>query len=119
MFPGRAFPVWLGTGFGAGSGYTDCERTFNPVAVPGVRIVSSKSPEAAKTQPSTFERLQQKAGEAFGSARQEAGKQIDKAQAKVEPELEKAKDYVKDSAQDLLNKAKSGANKVEDKVRQV
>jgi len=30
----RAFPVWLGSGFGLGSAYTDCQITFNPALVP-------------------------------------------------------------------------------------
>lgn len=28
----------LGLGFGFGQGYSDCERVFNPAAVPGFRI---------------------------------------------------------------------------------
>ena len=102
-----------------GSGYSDCERMLNPVTIPGVRIVPSGAADASKTTPSTFEVLQQKAGEAFGNAKEEAGKQIDKASNKVEPELQKGKSYVKESADDLLSKAKAKMGKVEDKVRQV
>lgn len=35
---GRPWPVLLGLGFGLGQGYADCERVFNPAAVPGFRI---------------------------------------------------------------------------------
>jgi hypothetical protein len=35
---GRPWPVFLGLGFGIGQGYSDCERVFNPAAVPGFRI---------------------------------------------------------------------------------
>jgi len=38
LFRRRAFPVWLTTGFGLGSAYTDCQITFNPAAVPGITI---------------------------------------------------------------------------------
>ncbi|KDN49933.1 DUF543-domain-containing protein [Tilletiaria anomala UBC 951] len=120
LFKRRAWPVWLGTGFGMGSGYTDCERMFNPVAVPGVRIVPAKSVEgAASSSPGTFELLQQKAGEAFGAAKVKAGDQLEQATEKASSELQRGKELAKDSANDLLSRAKSGANKLEDKVRQV
>lgn len=66
----RAWPVWLGTGFGLGAGYTDCERSFNPVAVPGVRLVPAA--EAAASPATHFQQLQQRAGELLGVAKDEA-----------------------------------------------
>lgn len=63
----RTWPVWLGTGFGLGAGYTDCERSFNPVAVPGVRLVPAS--EAAANPGTTFQVLQQRVGEFVGSAK--------------------------------------------------
>ncbi|GAA5972401.1 hypothetical protein JCM11641_001827 [Rhodosporidiobolus odoratus] len=38
LFRRRPWPVFVGLGFGAGQGYSDCERVFNPAAVPGFKI---------------------------------------------------------------------------------
>lgn len=45
---GRAWPIALSTGFGAGAAYADCDRSFNPARVPGTRII----PASASTQES-------------------------------------------------------------------
>ncbi|KNZ44062.1 hypothetical protein VP01_953g10 [Puccinia sorghi] len=37
----RAFPVWIGIGSGLGASYSDCQRTFNPVHLPGYRFLDS------------------------------------------------------------------------------
>ncbi|KAI0752596.1 hypothetical protein C8Q80DRAFT_1147181 [Daedaleopsis nitida] len=39
LFRRRAWPVALGSGFGAGMAYADCDRSFNPARVPGTRII--------------------------------------------------------------------------------
>ncbi|WFD23167.1 Mitochondrial inner membrane organizing system component [Malassezia equina] len=70
----RSWPVWLGTGFGLGAGYTDCERSFNPVSVPGVRLLQTGTREAPETR---FGALQQRVGELFGDAREKAASAID------------------------------------------
>jgi len=36
---GRAWPIALSTGFGAGAAYADCDRSFNPARIAGVRVV--------------------------------------------------------------------------------
>ena len=71
----RAWPVWLGTGFGLGAGYTDCERSFNPVAVPGVRILPSNANVAVP--PSRFSQLQDRVGELLGHAREQATEAVE------------------------------------------
>ena len=71
----RAWPVWLGTGFGLGAGYTDCERSFNPVAVPGVRILPSTANVAVP--PSRFSQLQDRVGELLGHAREQATEAVE------------------------------------------
>merc|ERR1711964_866949 len=38
LFRRRAWPVWLFTGVGIGSGYSDANRIFNPAAIPGYKI---------------------------------------------------------------------------------
>ena len=70
----RSWPVWLGTGFGLGAGYTDCERSFNPVSVPGVRLLPTGTREVPDTR---FGALQQRVGELFGDAREKAANAVD------------------------------------------
>ncbi|TIA98438.1 hypothetical protein E3P96_03161 [Wallemia ichthyophaga] len=38
IFKRRTWPITLFTGFGAGYAYSDCNRLFNPLAVPGLKI---------------------------------------------------------------------------------
>ncbi|KAE8244753.1 hypothetical protein A4X13_0g6299 [Tilletia indica] len=121
LFRRRAFPVWIGTGFGLGSGYTDCERSFNPVSVPGVRIVpasgSSSSPSDLPA-PSSFERLQQRAGEALGAAREKADHQLNKSGGileKIESQGKQGLEAVKEQVGLASEKVKQGAAKVEEK----
>ncbi|OAV99914.1 hypothetical protein PTTG_25105 [Puccinia triticina 1-1 BBBD Race 1] len=40
-FKRRAFPVWIGIGSGLGAAYSDCQRTFNPVHLPGYRFLDA------------------------------------------------------------------------------
>ena len=47
-FIGRTWPIALSTGFGMGTAYADCDRSFNPARVPGTRII----PASASTQES-------------------------------------------------------------------
>ncbi|KAH9824696.1 hypothetical protein DFH28DRAFT_1843 [Melampsora americana] len=44
LFRRRAFPVWIGIGTGLGASYSDCQRTFNPVHVPGYRFPDVQTP---------------------------------------------------------------------------
>ena len=37
-FIGRTWPIALSTGFGMGTAYADCDRSFNPARVPGTRL---------------------------------------------------------------------------------
>ncbi|EGF99960.1 uncharacterized protein MELLADRAFT_68174 [Melampsora larici-populina 98AG31] len=46
LFRRRAFPVWLGIGSGLGASYSDCQRTFNPVHVPGYRFPDVQTPSS-------------------------------------------------------------------------
>ena len=103
---GRAFPVWLGTGFGLGSAWTDCERSFNPVAIPGVRILPSpNSPNAPSSgQPSVMERLSEKT-----STLVEKGKDV----------AQDASQKGKQVAQDAKQKGKEVQKDLEEKVRKV
>ncbi|KAL9936605.1 hypothetical protein V8E36_004673 [Tilletia maclaganii] len=138
LFRRRAFPVWIGTGFGLGSGYTDCERSFNPVSVPGVRIIpavdssSSSLSSSDLPAPSSFERLQQRAGEALGVAREKADQQLSKSGGlieKLETQGKQGLDAVRGGAASAVGtlregtanaagKVKEGAATVEQKARE-
>lgn len=50
LFKRRAWPIALSTGFGAGAAYADCDRSFNPARIPGVRIIPA---DAAPAVPET------------------------------------------------------------------
>ncbi|CAD6890308.1 unnamed protein product [Tilletia controversa] len=119
LFRRRAFPVWIGTGFGLGSGYTDCERSFNPVSVPGVRIVPASGSSSSASEvpaPSSFERLQQRAGEALGAAREKADHQLNKSGGiieKIEAQGKQGLEAVKEQVGYASEKVKQGAAKVE------
>ncbi|KAF9652256.1 DUF543-domain-containing protein [Thelephora ganbajun] len=46
LFKRRTWPVALSTGFGAGTAYADCDRSFNPARIPGTRILpASEQPK--------------------------------------------------------------------------
>lgn len=50
-FIGRTWPIALSTGFGMGTAYADCDRSFNPARVPGTRLaVVPETPVPAAEQ---------------------------------------------------------------------
>ncbi|WFC97858.1 Mitochondrial inner membrane organizing system component [Malassezia yamatoensis] len=139
----RSWPVWLGTGFGLGSGYTDCERSFNPVAVPGVRVLPANAkPSVPESQ---MGKIQQRVGELVGKAKDETDEKVapaahnirDQVQDRFAELSQKGRDAaetqlnkVQDSAHDVLHKlqdkahelsdsAKETEHKVQDKVRRI
>jgi hypothetical protein len=59
-----------------GAGYTDCERSFNPVSVPGVRILPADTANVS-APPTRFSLLQQRVGELFGQAHEQASDAVD------------------------------------------
>jgi len=42
LFRRRAWPIALGTGFGMGAAYADCDRSFNPARIPGTRVITAE-----------------------------------------------------------------------------
>ncbi|CAO1632288.1 unnamed protein product [Parajaminaea phylloscopi] len=108
LFRRRAFPVWLGTGFGLGSAYTDCERSFNPYSAPGLRVVPSSASSASSAPRSTFEVLSQRTGEALGVAKQ-----------KVAEESKEVKKVGKQTGQQIKEKGLEAKEAAENKLRQV
>ncbi|KZV92218.1 DUF543-domain-containing protein [Exidia glandulosa HHB12029] len=43
LFKRRAWPISLSTGIGLGMAYADCDRSFNPTRVPGLRVVPTST----------------------------------------------------------------------------
>ncbi|CAG8808325.1 26517_t:CDS:2, partial [Dentiscutata erythropus] len=39
IFKKKSWPIAMSTGFGIGVSYAECQRTFNPTAIPGVKII--------------------------------------------------------------------------------
>ncbi|WFC94287.1 Mitochondrial inner membrane organizing system component [Malassezia brasiliensis] len=139
----RSWPVWLGTGFGLGAGYTDCERSFNPVAVPGVRVIPSSA--AANVPDTQMGKIQQRVGELFGQAKEETEQKVptatqnirdqvqnrfaeltNKGRDAVEQQVSNLQDAANDVAskfqektQDLTDAVKQTEQKTEDKVRRI
>lgn len=114
---GRSWPVWLGTGFGLGSGWTDCERSFNPVAIPGVRILPSvHHPSAPSTgTPSVMERLSEKTSGLVDAGKSKSSDIIDMTKSKSSELI----DQGKSKGNEALDKTKEKARQVENKVRSV
>ncbi|KAF9815212.1 hypothetical protein IEO21_04729 [Rhodonia placenta] len=50
LFRRRAWPIALGTGFGMGAAYADCDRSFNPARIPGTRVITAQELAALATQ---------------------------------------------------------------------
>ncbi|KAI9509538.1 DUF543-domain-containing protein [Russula earlei] len=46
LFRRRAWPIALSTGFGAGAAYADCDRSFNPARIAGVRVIQQPPAES-------------------------------------------------------------------------
>ncbi|UZJ55939.1 hypothetical protein CBS101457_005259 [Exobasidium rhododendri] len=117
LFKRRSFPVWLGTGFGLGSGWTDCERSFNPVAIPGVRILPSPHHQAAPSSgtPSVLERLSSKTSDLIDAGKSKSSELIDVGKGKSSEVIEAGKE----KANEVVEKGKGKAKEVEEKVRRI
>ncbi|CEH12221.1 UNCHARACTERIZED [Ceraceosorus bombacis] len=82
--------------FGAGQGYTDCQRSFSPVAVPGVRVVQDGTSSGISSAPATtLERLSQRAGEALSVAKKEGSQKFGELKQSAEAAKDKANDKVR------------------------
>ncbi|KZV67669.1 DUF543-domain-containing protein [Peniophora sp. CONT] len=46
LFRRRGWPVALSTGFGGGMAYADCDRSFNPARIQGVRVLAQEELKA-------------------------------------------------------------------------
>ncbi|GAA6014106.1 hypothetical protein JCM11491_004106 [Sporobolomyces phaffii] len=104
LFKRRPWPVFFGLGWGLGQGYQDCQRVFNPAAIPGYRIQGENDNVAS---PFTLNRSTSSAPSA-----QEASK-------KLEQTKEQTKSKVSELVQQAKVKASEAAQKVEDKAVEV
>ncbi|GAA5856094.1 hypothetical protein JCM9279_002363 [Rhodotorula babjevae] len=129
LFRRRPWPVFLGLGFGAGQGYADCERVFNPAAVPGYRVQGAEgqaSPFKLSTQLASVVSPSQASGvkpapaakdaakDAAASAKREAASLRDGAADAASS----AKESVQDAAGAAQSAAQTVAHKVGDAVRE-
>lgn len=112
----RSWPLWLGTGFGLGASYTDCERSFNPVSVPGVRILPAGTRDAPET---SFGALQQRVGELLGASREKAADAIDQssdmratAHERFTELSQQGKEAIEKQVQQLQTKTQNLADKI-------
>ncbi|CAO1618033.1 unnamed protein product [Sympodiomycopsis kandeliae] len=136
LFRRRAWPVWLSTGFGAGSAYNDCERSFNPYSAPGLRLQSpppsqQKSSSSSSSSSSTvLERLSQKTGEVVGTAKEQAKPKIDEAkkeisakkdqvEKQVSAKKEQVESQISEKTKQAEAKGQEAKDAVEKKIRQV
>ncbi|GAA5871743.1 hypothetical protein JCM16303_000851 [Sporobolomyces ruberrimus] len=108
LFKRRAWPVFFGLGWGLGQGYQDCQRVFNPAAIPGYRI---QGEEGKAASPFTLNRQTSSA-----PAAAEASK---KAEQKFDQAKEQTKSKVSELVQQAKVKASEAAQKVEDKAVEV
>lgn len=104
--------MWLGTGFGLGSGYTDCERSFNPVSVPGVRIVPAN--EAVAKPGTQFQLLQQRAGELFGQAKESVNGRMQGDKPALHDLREQAGEKFNELGSSVKQNTESGYEKLRD-----
>ncbi|CAG8776125.1 15665_t:CDS:2 [Acaulospora morrowiae] len=42
-FKKKSWPIAMSTGFGVGVAYSECQRKFNPIDIPGVKIIKPPS----------------------------------------------------------------------------
>ncbi|GAA5901837.1 hypothetical protein JCM5296_002086 [Sporobolomyces johnsonii] len=113
LFRRRPWPVLLGLGFGAGQGYSDCERVFNPAAIPGYRIAGqdkaaspftlsspfssvspsqSSAPAPSPSPAPAAESVSVKVQDAVSSAKSKASDAASAAQEKASEVVDQAKD---------------------------
>ncbi|CAG8508977.1 21769_t:CDS:2 [Cetraspora pellucida] len=43
IFKRKSWPIAISTGFGIGVSYAECQKTFNPTAIPGAKIIKNSS----------------------------------------------------------------------------
>ncbi|GAA5988909.1 hypothetical protein JCM10908_006225 [Rhodotorula pacifica] len=135
LFRRRPWPVFLGLGFGIGQGYSECERVFNPAAVPGFKIQGAEksspfqlsSPFAA-VSPSQSSAIRPgpqvpsstpAAGTTTSSVVNQAKGAFESAKSKASEVAHKAQDKAEEVKDKVVGAASSAEKKVENKVDEV
>ncbi|KDE02324.1 hypothetical protein MVLG_07107 [Microbotryum lychnidis-dioicae p1A1 Lamole] len=103
LFRRRPWPVFVGLGFGLGQGYSDCERVFNPAAVPGFVIAKDGKPQASPY--ANFNPFGSKASDVKDSAEDKVSQVVDKVKDATKQVVGKA-EAVKDKAENKLGDTK-------------
>ncbi|KAI5475531.1 DUF543-domain-containing protein [Pseudohyphozyma bogoriensis] len=98
LFRRRPWPVLMGLGFGLGQGYSDCERVFNPAAVPGFVVKNGAAP--ATPAPSPISALIARAAPAVN----EVGTKAKEAVAEVKEKAVEVKDKAEDKKVEVEKK---------------
>ncbi|GAA6033159.1 hypothetical protein JCM8097_002974 [Rhodosporidiobolus ruineniae] len=127
LFRRRPWPVFLGLGFGIGQGYSDCERVFNPAAVPGFKIAGEQtaspftlsSPFTSVVSPSQTSAVPPAAPSPAPSASPSLSSAAQSVQSKVAAAVTEAKQKASDLAQAGQEKAAQAKSVIGDKVGQV
>ncbi|POY76276.1 hypothetical protein BMF94_0471 [Rhodotorula taiwanensis] len=132
LFRRRPWPVFLGLGFGIGQGYADCERVFNPAAVPGFKVqgqekaspfqLSSPFAAVSPSQSSAVRPGPQvpastpAAGTTTNSVVQQAKGAFDQAKSKAAAVAHKAQDKAEEVKDKVVGAASHAEKKAEQKV---
>ncbi|KAM0748782.1 DUF543-domain-containing protein [Meredithblackwellia eburnea MCA 4105] len=104
LFRRRQWPVFVGIGFGLGQSYSDCERVFNPAAVPGFTIAGQTPGSSSADLTPLKLQFKAQASQAAAAVSDLKDKVVGKAEvvkAEVKEGAKEVKEEVK-KAEDLL-----------------
>ncbi|GAA5822443.1 hypothetical protein JCM5353_000508 [Sporobolomyces roseus] len=108
LFKRRGWPVGFAFGWGLGQGYQDCQRVFNPAAIPGYRVQGEESKSAS---PFTLNR-----STSSSDAAAEASKKFDEKKEQTKSKVGELVQQAKQKAIEAANKVEEKAGEVKDKV---
>ncbi|GAA5866635.1 hypothetical protein JCM1840_002414 [Sporobolomyces johnsonii] len=114
LFRRRPWPVLLGLGFGAGQGYSDCERVFNPAAIPGYRIAGQDKAASPFTLSSPFSSVSPSQSSAPSPS-----PAVESVSVKVQDAVSSAKSKASDAASAAQEKASEVVDQAKDKAAAV
>ncbi|GAA5903620.1 Mic10p [Sporobolomyces salmoneus] len=119
LFKRRPWPVFFGLGWGLGQGYSDCQRVFNPAAIPGYRI---QGEEGKPASPFTLNRSTSSAPAAaeasrkFDQTKEETKSKVSDLVQQAKVKASQAASVVEEKATEVKDKVVKGEKKVEAKV---
>ncbi|GAA5829007.1 hypothetical protein JCM3766R1_003901 [Sporobolomyces carnicolor] len=119
LFKRRPWPVFFGLGFGIGQGYQDCQRVFNPAAIPGYRIQGEEGKTSLAPGFVRVSLCAQAASPFTLNRSTSSAPAAAEASKKFEQTKEETKSKVSELVQQAKAKASQAAAKVEDKAVEV